>query len=153
MERDKRKNNAVIMGLNENLSDTETKDFLEGMFCKIMDNERSKFEVKGRIGKTGDKCRPLRIEFEEPVYKRGILKKANTLKQESKYERIYICPDLTRKQQEEDKTLRDKVKEFRNQGMVGVKINRGCVVKMEGSKGKYSLGRLPLRHNDFIQEK
>ena len=79
MERDKRKNNVVIRGLNENLSDTETKDFLEEMFCKIMVNERSNFEVKGRIGKTGDKCRPLRIEFEEPVYKRDVLKKANTL--------------------------------------------------------------------------
>ena len=44
-----------------------------------------------------------------------------------------MVPDLTRKQQEEDKQLRDKLKEFRGNGMEGIKISKGCIVKEEGS--------------------
>ena len=91
-------------------------------------------EVKGRIGKVNDKsARPVRIEIESPEARRLILKKASTLKSNKKYEKIYVVPDLTRKQQEEDKQLRDKLKEYRRQGMEGIKISRGCIVKEEGS--------------------
>ena len=48
------------------------------------------------------------------------------------FEKIYISPDLTRKQQEKDKKLRDMVKEYRVQGMTGVKIVRGKIVRWYG---------------------
>ena len=56
------------------------------------------------------------------------------LKNDTKFAKVYICPDLTRKQQEYDKTLRDKVKEFKGKGMLSIKIVRGKVVR-EGASG------------------
>jgi len=35
------------------------------------------------------------------------------LKNITGFENIYVCPDLTRNQQEEDKKLRDQVRDFR----------------------------------------
>jgi hypothetical protein len=51
--------------------------------------------------------------------------------------RIYVAPDLTRIQQEEDKKLRDKLKEVRGEGKrsenerKNVKIVRGEIVREE----------------------
>ena len=145
MERDKRKNNVVIMGLSENMTEQETNEFIEEMFTTMMEREKSRYEIKGRIGRSvqSNKCRPMRVEFEDPVYKRNLMKRANTLKRDSKYEKIFLSPDLTRKQQEEDKILRDKVKEYKSQGVEGVKINKGCVIKMEGSKRVVLFGEPP----------
>ena len=130
MEREKRKNNVIIMGLSEEMDDKQTEDFIVEMMGTIVDADVH-LKVHGRIGKKpdGDKKRPVKIEVRETTVRRTILQKAANLKKEQKYERIYVSPDLTKKQQEEDKTLRDKVKEFRSQGMEGVKINKGCVVR------------------------
>ena len=38
MERDKRKNNLVIMGIDESKSEQETKVFVEEIFSKLLDN-------------------------------------------------------------------------------------------------------------------
>ena len=51
-----------------------------------------------------------------------------------------MVPDLTRKQQEEDKQLRDKLKEFRGNGMEGIKISKGCIVKEQGSDRQVLFG-------------
>ena len=68
------------------------------------------------------------------------MKKAKTLKEDRKFEKIFVSPDLTRKQQEEDKTLRDKLKEFRNQGMLGIKISKGCIVREQGNSREVLYG-------------
>jgi len=45
------------------------------------------------------------------------------------FENIYVCPDLTRNQQEDDKNVRDQVRDFRGkEGHERVKIVRGQVV-------------------------
>jgi len=38
------------------------------------------------------------------------------LKDFTGFENIYVCPALARNQQEENKTLRDQVKDFRSKG-------------------------------------
>ena len=137
MEREKRKNNIIIMGLSEEMNDKETEEFIGEMLSTIMGVEQVELKVHGRVGKKAeaDKKRPVKVEVREATVRRSILQKAANLKKEQKYEKIYVSPDLTRKQQEEDKALRDKVKEFRGQGMEGVKINKGCVVKeLQGGK-------------------
>ena len=51
------------------------------------------------------------------------------------FERVFIAPDLTKKQQKEDKDLRDQVKTFREQSKdqkdqgVTIKIKAGMVVE------------------------
>ena len=130
MEREKRKNNLIITVLSEEMSDKETEEFVAEMLSTVVGTEEVDMKVHGRLGrKESDKKRPVRVEISDAAARRTIMKKAINLKKEPKYEKIYVSPDLTRKQQEMDKALRDKVKELRAQGVEGVKINKGCVVK------------------------
>ena len=140
MERDKRKNNLVIMGIDESKNEQETKEFVEEIFSKLLEHDMVEYEVKGRIGKVRDKCRPVRVEVINASGRRQIMKKAKTLKEDRKFEKIFVSPDLTRKQQEENKTLRDKLKEFRNQGMLGIKISKGCIVREQGNSREVLYG-------------
>ena len=132
VDRDARKNNLIFMGISETMNEQETKDYIEEILTKLMDREKTKTEIKGRIGKPSDKCRPIKVQIEDNIYRRNLLKKAHTLKSEAKFNKIFIAPDLTIQQQKDDKILRDKLKEFKTQGLTGLKINRGCIVKMEG---------------------
>ena len=116
------------MGISEALSEQETKECIDDIITILMDKEKTKIDMKGRIGKSNEKCRPIKIQIEDNVFRRNLLKKAYTLKSDAKYNKIFIAPDLTIQQQKDDKILRDKLKEFKSQGMVGIKINRGCVV-------------------------
>ena len=136
MEREKRKSNIIIMGLNKEMTEKEMEDFIGEMIGTILETEDVELKVQGRIGKKmdGEKKRPVKVEIRDAAARRKIIQKASNLKKEPKYEKIYVSPDLTRKQQEGDKALRDKVKEFRNQGKEGLKISKGCVVQ-EGSGG------------------
>ena len=92
----------------ENRTEQKTEDKIREMIVEVTDKKRVELVVKGRIGKANDKTiRPVRIEIESPVARKLILKKASTLKTSEKYEKIYVVQDLARRQQEEDKQLRD----------------------------------------------
>lgn len=131
LERDKKRKNLVIMGIPEQ-DDARTKETIKDIFT-VLGIDSADFEFEGRIGKEGAKARPVRICIEIAEDKRNILKKARALKGDKQFEKVYICPDLTRKQQEEDKTLRDKVKQFKGRGVIGVKISRGQVIREDAS--------------------
>jgi len=73
-------------------------------------------QVLGRIGKAGGKPRPIRVNLGNCENRRRLLLKAKILKDIIGFENIYVCPDLTRNQQEEDKKLCDQVRDFRSKG-------------------------------------
>ena len=125
------------------LNDQEAQKYIEELFATVMEKEVTRFEMKGRIGKVGTRSRPIRIEIDDHVYRRSLLRKASSLKDNKNFENIFLVPDLTRKQQEEDKMLRDKLKEYRNGGVDGVKINRGCIVRMDGNNRVVLFGTDP----------
>jgi hypothetical protein len=131
MEREKRKSNLVIMGIKETTGD-EYKEEVENLVKDLMEGEYVKIQVGERIGRKEGKVRPIRIVVEDVVHRRKILSKAKELKNMVGKERTYIVPDLTRKQQEDDRKLRDQVKIFKGRGDVGVKIVKGQVVKGDG---------------------
>jgi hypothetical protein len=58
-----------------------------------------------------------------------LLKVCSELRKHKEYERVFVTPDLTRKQQEADKVLRGKLKEFKEKGETNLKIKKGKVVK------------------------
>ena len=58
-----------------------------------------------------------------------ILKRAKDLKECDSFKKVFITPDLTRKQQETDKVLREQVKKFRSEGHQNVSIRAGKVIK------------------------
>src|ERR1700690_1361930 len=128
------------MGIEEAKSEQETREMIVAICDLLLDKDTIEFEIKGRIGISKDKCRPLRVEIPSAVARRQILRKARDLKNEPTFDKVYIAPDLTKKQQEEDKTLRDKLKEFKTQGVDGVKIRRGCIVKEQGGKREILFG-------------
>jgi hypothetical protein len=69
-----------------------------------------------------------------------IIKRAKQLKDVSEFKRIYISPDLTRKQQLEDKELRDKLKSFRKEDQTGARIIiKGGKIVMEKADGQRSI--------------
>lgn len=58
----------------------------------------------------------LRVRVKTVEAKNEILKMARDLKQCDEYKRVFIAPDLTRKQQLMDKDLRKKLKQRRSDG-------------------------------------
>ena len=61
--------------------------------------------------------------------KKQILSRAKDLKDVEKFKRMFITPDLTRKQQTVDKELRTELKKIRKQGEVSAKIKYGKIIK------------------------
>jgi PHD-finger len=143
LEIEKRKNNIVFHGVKE--ADVVSLESLElNDFGKTADQEMIEEVLKTglrldasrhieevyRIGKyVAGKTRPLRVRIRTFEARNEILKRARDLKDCTEFKRIYIAPDLTRKQQEFDKDLRDHVKKFRDEGHQNVKIKSGKVVK------------------------
>ncbi len=115
------------MGISEDEGSNEAEQ-VESIISTIMDENNVKFDIIGRIGIKGAKMRPLRIKVDDNGHRRMILRKAKQLKEIKDFERIYIAPDLTRKQQEEDKVKRDEVKKLRLEGNASARIERGIVV-------------------------
>jgi len=87
----------------------QTKELI-GSILKVLLQDDVEFTVLGRVGKVdGANIRPVRICIEDADIRRKLLKKASSLTNNNKYEKIYVSPDLTSKQQEEDKNLRELV--------------------------------------------
>jgi len=66
--------------------------------------------------------RPLLVRIKTNEAPNEIQKRARDLKDCEDFKRVYIAPDLTKKQQECDKDLREHVKKFREEGHQNVKI-------------------------------
>jgi hypothetical protein len=63
--------------------------------------------------------------------KKEILARAKLLKEVEKFKKMFISPDLTRKQQEKDKELRRQLKLICETGVMGARIKNGKVIKNE----------------------
>ena len=61
--------------------------------------------------------------------KNEMLSRAKNLKDNDKSKRMFISPDLTRKQQALDKELRMQLKKFHDEGKTDVRIKFGKIVK------------------------
>ena len=61
--------------------------------------------------------------------KKEILSRAKELRNVENFKRMFISPDLTRRQQKADKELRTELKKFREQGESTAKIRYGKIVK------------------------
>jgi len=90
--------------------------------------------------KKDDKVRPIRLVVKSLEGKIEIIKRAKQLKDSIEFKKIFISPDLTRKQQLEDKELRDKLKSFRQDDHSGARIIiKGGKIIMEKEDGERSV--------------
>jgi hypothetical protein len=144
LEIEKRKHNIVFHGIKETIVPLES--VVSGDLEKSPDQEMVEELLKAglrldasrhieevqRIGRYQEgKTRPLRVKVKTLEARTEILKRAKDLKGTDEFKHVFIAPDLTRKQQEIDKNLRDKVKQFRQEGHSNVKIKQGKAIKNE----------------------
>ncbi len=61
--------------------------------------------------------------------RKEILARAKSLKETESFKKIFITPDLTRKQQELDKNLRLQLRKIRDEGETLAKIKYGKIMK------------------------
>jgi hypothetical protein len=134
MEREKRRNNLVLMGVPEEGENGEGREIVKDIISGLMPGVQVNFELVGRIGKKGVGTRPVRIKVDDQSHRRKLLARAKDLKDKEGLDKIYIVPDLTRVQQMEDKKLREEVRRLRAAGERGVKIEKGAVVIRNGGQ-------------------
>jgi PHD-finger len=136
MEIERRKYNVIFHGVVEdvNMSDADIIKHVVSNGLKL-DHTRHIEEIT-RIGKTvNGKVRPIRVVLRAWESKKELLQRAKDLKDDDRFKKIYITPDLTRKQQEADKNLRDNLKKIRAEGEPTAKIQAGRVIKnLEGQQ-------------------
>ena len=75
----------------------------------------------------GSKGRPLRVTLSDLDIKREILGKAKLLR-DTRYNTVYISPDLTPAQREADHNLRMELKKRREAGETNLMIKRGNII-------------------------
>uniref|UniRef100_A0A6P7G5P7 Uncharacterized protein LOC114337989 n=1 Tax=Diabrotica virgifera virgifera TaxID=50390 RepID=A0A6P7G5P7_DIAVI len=110
MDKDKRKNNLIISGLEIDTDDSATlKEIATNMIGKHLGVN---INIK-RACKIG--IRTCLIELGNETEKTAILRNRNKLKNVEP-KKIWITEDLTKKEREKMKSLRDKAREMRDKG-------------------------------------
>jgi len=116
-----RRNNLIIRGLEEKDDGTvearrqHDEEKVEEVFEEIGITDTVPIECQ-RIGKKGNGPRMLRVKVGNERKKVSILKKSRNLKHSDTFRGVYINPDLTPIQQEQEKKSRLEVKERRERG-------------------------------------
>lgn len=109
-ERQERRKNIIIVGLDEEIPmDTgmEGKKWLQETL-----ELKTELDIIDcyRLGKKEGKVRPIKIDFKTEEQAKEILAKRKTMisRENGKYRKVYINPDRTRTQREEQKVWREK---------------------------------------------
>jgi hypothetical protein len=131
LEIERRKMNLIIHGLKDDDAEADVDEVIKLFEDGLkMDYSRHVDKIM-RIGRrvTENKLRPLKIILKSLDSRKEILVRAKNLKEIDTYSKVFITPDLTRKQQERDKELRSQLRRIRDEGETGAKIRYGKVVK------------------------
>lgn len=126
-----RKMNLVIHGLKDENGEVDVEEVIKLFDIGLkMDYERHVEKIT-RIGRTinEQKIRPLKMVLKSVDSRKEILARAKILKESEEFTKVFITPDLTRRQQEKDKILRQQLKKIREEGEPTAKIKNGKVVK------------------------
>ena len=136
MDKERRKLNVVVHNLPEqegsSLAERMENDQLlfkevikEGLNLIIRPTKA--FRVGKRIG---DRPRLLIVTLESTDVKAELLRMASQLRHLSKWKRIYVTPDLTKKDRDDAKRLRDELATRKQAGEENLVIRRGRIVRL-----------------------
>ena len=103
-------------------------DIFEEGLKLVVDRHVDRIVRRGRV-ENEQKSRAVHITLRRLDCRKEILIRAKTMKENEKFKRIFISPNLTRKQQDADRELKRQLKEFREKGEAGAKVKSGKVVK------------------------
>ena len=130
-ERENRKNNLVMYGLPES---GHLPTQIKGICYELKVKGLEIIETK-RLGNTSNqttnKPRPLLIKFKTIEQKRELLSKAKHLRQSKVYKSIFISPDLTLQERNENKKLIDELRQRKANGETGLVIRRGEIIRRQ----------------------
>ena len=140
LDKEKRKLNVVVHNLRESESDTfkERSERDAALFTSMI-KEVFKLSVTPvktfRVGKKlPDKPRLLIVTLDSLATKYEILKLSSQLRNSVNFSGIYINPDMTQKEREQGKKLRDELAARRRAGEPNLAIRRGRIIQLdEGS--------------------
>ena len=132
VDRERRKANLIIHNLPESGTSDRTTNISE--FENIVVNELKIEGTKAvkavRLGARKDnRPRLLLITMDCERSKWRILNQAAGLRSSTKWKEVYICPDLTAKEREANKKLREELKRRRANGEKNLMIKRGQIVE------------------------
>ena len=137
IDKEKRKLNVVVHNLPEldataSLSERSEKDrelfkdiIKEGL--NLIIHPTHSFRVGKKVG---DNPRLLIVTLEDVDTKAELLKMAPQLRYLTSWKRIYVTPDLSKKEREEGRRLREELAARRQQGEENIMIRRGRIVKV-----------------------
>ena len=126
IDRERRKSNLIFHNVPKSEDDnTVIKEIIEKEL-KVKDCEVVKSVRLGQ--KVSQRQRLLLVSVNGERAKWNILKVAPKLRHSSAFERIYASPDLTPKERQVNKELRDELKRRRSSGEKNLSIRRGKIV-------------------------
>ena len=121
-ERGLRKCNIVIHGLKDG------DEHLVNELIRQIDDSIETAEKPIRLGAVTNKSRPLLVKLKTEREKWKIIGKSlRVMKENNKYKGVYVNPDLTKSERDEQYSLRQKLRERRDSGE-DVIIKRGLIV-------------------------
>ena len=137
LEKFKRRKNIVIYGLPEGEGRTEKEayqmdhDNVQQLIREIGTDVETFRIIRLGKQKIKNKTRPIKVELSEEAEKYKILKKAANVRnlEAAKFKSIIITTDMTVKQRELEKILREDLKNRREAGETDIKIKNGRIVK------------------------
>ena len=137
-DRESRKCNVIIHNIPESkkleAKERREEDLQEVGSLLEEGLELKDFQVQSivRLGKRmEDKHRLIKVTVESVKTKREILSKTKKLKNEVKWSRIFVTPDLTPTERNRSKLLREELKRRKAAGEEGLVIRRGLIVKVD----------------------
>jgi len=112
-ERDERKKNVIVYGIPEAAAEIKgkaRKDYDVEQVCDIareinVNLNANDIKFAKRLGEKGEESRPIQVGLLIDNKKVEILRNGKKLKDSDSYYEVYISPDLTRKQREEEREL------------------------------------------------
>jgi hypothetical protein len=142
VEVEKRKCNLVIWNLKESAKteiEEKKRDDLAAvklLLSKVVEIEEGEVVEPVRLGKgtqVGTRPRMLRVTVKSEDKKKEILRKAPELNANirDQAKRVYINPDYTQKQREQQKKLRDEKKRRTDAGEQNLAIRNGKIVQLK----------------------
>jgi hypothetical protein len=143
LDKDRRKLNLIIHGVEEitggSASDSTAND--QAQVQAVMEAVNPELPPAHsnilRLGEKKDgRVRPIRISVDSFNTKKSILGKSKVLSQHMKFSRVYISPDLTMAEREENNKLRQELKTRRENGEKDLIISRGQIVRRTPQGGE-----------------
>ena len=131
IDRERRKSNLIFHNVPESENDdTVIKEIIEKEL-RVSDCEVVKSVRLGQ--KNSQRQRLLLVSVNGERTKWNILKAAPKLRHSSTFDKIYVSPDLTLKERQVNKQLRDELKRRRSSGEKNLSIRRGKIVVLSSA--------------------